>query len=68
MHRKGLSLRWQMVLIIVVLPLLLLTPLLFFAGAQFRSEYREARLGKGHMITQQVRQHVDVVAPFIASV
>ena len=68
MRGKGLSLRWQMVLIIVVLPLLLLTPLLFVGGAEFRDEYREARLGKGHMITQQLRQHLDVVAPFVASV
>lgn len=68
MRGKGLSLRWQMVLIIVILPLLLLTPLLFVAGGEFRDEYREARLGKGHMITQQLRQHLDVVAPFIASV
>lgn len=68
MRGKGLSLRWQMVLIIVILPLLLLTPLLFLAGGEFRNQYREARLGKGHMITQQLRQHIDVVAPFIASV
>lgn len=68
MPGKGLSLRWRMVLIIVILPLLFLGPLLFLAGAEFRSQYREARLGKGHMITQQLRQHIDVVAPFIASV
>lgn len=68
MRGKGLSLRWQMVLIIVILSLLLLTPLLFLAGGEFRNQYREARLGKGHMITQQLRQHIDVVAPFIASV
>ncbi|MDX9954189.1 MAG: GAF domain-containing protein [Anaerolineae bacterium] len=57
-----------MVLIIVILPLLLLAPLLFLAGGEFRDQYREARLGKGHMITQQLRQHIDVVAPFVASV
>lgn len=68
MRRKGLSLRWQMMLIIVILPLLLLGPLLFVAGAEFRDEYREARLGKGHMITQQLRQNIDTVSPFIASV
>lgn len=68
MRGKGLSLRWQMVLIIVILPLLLLAPLLFLAGGEFRDQYREARLGKGHMITQQLRQHIDVVAPFVASV
>lgn len=68
MDVRSLSLRWRMILTIVVLPLLVLMPVFFIAGGQFRQVYRDARLGKGEMITRQLEQTVNSVAPYVTSI
>ncbi|MGC9356323.1 MAG: hypothetical protein ACP5GX_00565, partial [Anaerolineae bacterium] len=68
MFWKSLSIRWRMVLILVVLPLLLLLPGFLVVGAQYRNAYRDARLGKGEILARQVEQSLVSVSPYISSV
>ncbi|MGC9358743.1 MAG: HAMP domain-containing protein, partial [Anaerolineae bacterium] len=68
MFWKSLSIRWRMVLILVVLPLLLLLPGFLFVGVQYRNAYRDARLGKGEILARQVEQSLVSVSPYISSV
>ncbi|MDY0018595.1 MAG: GAF domain-containing protein, partial [Anaerolineae bacterium] len=65
---RSLGLRWRMMLIIVVLPLLVLIPIFFFMRGQYRTSYREARLSKGEMITRQIDQAVSSVEPYVSSI
>jgi len=68
MSLKSLSLRWRMTLLAVLLPLLFLMPVFLFLGQGLRTAYRDARLGKGEMITRQLGQAVNSVAPYISSI
>ena len=65
MSRKNLSLRWRMILIIASILVVLLTPIFLFARAQYISAYQEAYLGKGDLITLQVKQIIETVAPYV---
>ncbi len=65
---KTMSLRWRMVLIVMILPLLFLVPVFSVAGTIYRQAYRDARLGKGQVITSQVAQIVETVSPYVRSI
>lgn len=68
MSLKSLSLRWRVTLIALLLPLLFLMPVFFFVGQMSRTAYRDARLSKGEMITNQLGQAVNSVTPYISSI
>ncbi|HOT90650.1 MAG TPA: GAF domain-containing protein [Anaerolineae bacterium] len=65
MSQKGLSLRWRMILLIAGIPLLLLIPVFIYLSQQYRNAYRQAYLGKGDLITIQLQQTLDTVAPYV---
>ena len=65
---KSLGLRWRMILIIALLPLLILMPVFVFMGYRYRDSYRDARLSKGEMVTLQLDQVMRSVAPYVSSV
>lgn len=68
MFFRRLSLRWQMILVIVCVPLLFLLPVFGFAAGNYRTAYREARLGKAEVIAQQLRRTVEGIAPYVTSI
>ena len=65
MSQKGLSLRWRMILIIAGIPLLLLVPVFIYVSNQYRDAYRQAYWGKGDLITVQLQQTLETVAPYV---
>ncbi|MFP4394156.1 MAG: GAF domain-containing protein [Anaerolineales bacterium] len=65
MDRNNLSLRWRMIFIIAGILVVLLTPIFLFARAQYINAYQEAYLGKGDLITLQVKQIIETVAPYV---
>ncbi len=65
---KPLGLRWRMILIIVVLPVMVLMPVFILMGTWYRDSYRDARLSKGEMITRQIDQAVRSVEPYVSSI
>ena len=67
MFRKDLSLRWRMILIITSISLVLVVPVLLFARGQYMKTYREAYLGKGDLITLQLKQIIETVAPYVVT-
>lgn len=68
MSFKGLSLRWRMILIIAGVPLLLLTPLFIYLGNQYRDAYRQVYWGKGDLITIQLQQTIETIAPYVVTI
>ncbi len=67
MFRKDLSLRWRMIRTITGVSLVLLVPLLLFVRGQYMKTYREAYLGKGDLITLQLKQIIETVAPYVVT-
>ena len=67
MFWKQLSLRWRMVLIIIIIPLLLVMPAFILGGAGYRAAYREARVGKAQMAVRQLEQIVRGITPYVTS-
>jgi len=68
MSSKGLSLRWRMILIIAGIPLLLLIPVFIFVANQYRNAYRQVYWGKGDLITIQLQQTIETVAPYVETI
>ena len=68
MSSKGLSLRWRMILIIVGVPLLLLIPVFIYVANQYRDAYRQVYWGKGDLITIQLQQTIETVAPYVETI
>ncbi len=68
MSSKGLSLRWRMILIIAGIPLLLLIPVFIYVTSQYRDAYRQAYWGKGDLITIQLQQTIETVAPYVETI
>ncbi len=64
---KNLSLRFQMLLVVVGIPLIFLGLASFIVGQQYRQAYREAYLGKGELIAIQLEQTIETVAPYVAT-
>ncbi|NBD36510.1 MAG: GAF domain-containing protein, partial [Chloroflexi bacterium] len=67
MFRKDLSLRWRIIFIITSISLVLLGPIFLFARGQYLNAYREAYLGKGDLITLQLKQIIETVAPYVVT-
>lgn len=68
MSSKGLSLRWRMILIIAGIPLLLLIPVFIYVANQYRNAYRQVYWGKGDLITIQLQQTIQTVAPYVQTI
>ncbi|MFN2283096.1 MAG: GAF domain-containing protein [Anaerolineae bacterium] len=68
MSSKGLSLRWRMILIIAGIPLLLLIPVFIYVANQYRDAYRQVYWGKGDLITIQLQQTIETVAPYVDTI
>ncbi len=68
MSSKGLSLRWRMILIIAGIPLLLLVPVFIYVANQYRNAYRQVYWGKGDLITIQLQQTIETVAPYVETI
>lgn len=68
MSSKGMSLRWRMILIIAGIPLLLLVPAFIYVANQYRDAYRQAYWGKGDLITIQLQQTIETVAPYVETI
>jgi len=68
MSPKGLSLRWRMILIIAGIPLLLLIPVFIYVANQYRDAYRQVYWGKGDLITIQLQQTIETVAPYVETI
>ncbi len=68
MSPKGLSLRWRMILIIAGIPLLLLIPVFIYVANQYRNAYRQVYWGKGDLITIQLQQTIQTVAPYVETI
>ncbi|MGC9396524.1 MAG: GAF domain-containing protein [Anaerolineae bacterium] len=68
MSSKGLSLRWRMILIIAGIPLLLLIPVFIYVANQYRDAYRQVYWGKGDLITIQLQQTIETVAPYVVTI
>ncbi|HOU12575.1 MAG TPA: GAF domain-containing protein [Anaerolineae bacterium] len=65
MSQKGMSLRWRMILIIAGIPMVLLIPVFIYVSNQYRNAYRQAYLGKAELITIQLQQTLETVAPYV---
>jgi len=68
MFERSLSLRWRLVLIVGLLPLLILLPVSAYVGGRYQAQYRDVRLSKGEMITRQLVQTVEALTPFITTI
>ncbi|MFN2200942.1 MAG: GAF domain-containing protein [Caldilineaceae bacterium] len=68
MSSRGLSLRWRMILIIAGIPLLLLVPVFIYVANQYRDAYRQVYWGKGDLITIQLQQTIETVAPYVETI
>jgi GAF domain-containing protein len=68
MSSKGLSLRWRMIIMIAGIPLLLLAPVFIFVANQYRDAYRQAYWGKGDLITIQLQQTIETIAPYVETI
>ncbi len=67
MSMKNLSLRWRIILVITGISLVLLLPIFLFARGQYLGSYREAYFGKGDLITLQLKQIIETVAPYVVT-
>lgn len=68
MFGKSISLRWRLVLIVGLLPLLILTPALYFTGGRFRDFYLTSELEKARIVTRQVERTVSETVPYVDSI
>ncbi len=68
MSSRGLSLRWRMILIIAGIPLVLLIPVFIYVANQYRNAYRQVYWGKGDLITIQLQQTIQTVAPYVETI
>ncbi len=67
MFFRKLSLRWQMLLVIVLAPLLLLLPVFAFVGVRYNAAYHEAQLGKAQLVAEQLGRTVTGITPYVTS-
>lgn len=67
-RRRGLSLRWRVILIVAGISLLLVTPVMLFVGRRYQNAYREAYWSKGDLATIQLRQTIRAISPFVETV
>lgn len=68
MFRRSLSLRWRLTLIVGLLPLLILLPVAIYVGVEYQRQYRDVRLSKGEMVTQQLVRTVENATPYISTI
>ncbi len=68
MFGKSLSLQRRLVIIVGLLPLLILTPVLYFAGVRFRDFYLESTLDTARIVTRQVERTVSETLPYVSSI
>ncbi|MBN1487807.1 MAG: GAF domain-containing protein [Anaerolineae bacterium] len=62
------SLRWRMFFTLVGVPLLVMMPIFIFIGIQYRNSYRDAFLGKGDLMAQQLQLTIEKVTPYLESI
>ncbi len=65
---RRLSLRWRLIIVGVIIPLVMLTGLLTYLGRDFARAYREARLAPARLIARQVSYTIEEVSPYITSI
>jgi GAF domain-containing protein/HAMP domain-containing protein len=68
MRPKSLSLRWRLVIIMGLLPLLILLPVSVYVGGRYQAQYRDVRLSKGEMVARQFAQTLRALSPYISTI
>lgn len=68
MSKRGLSLRWRMVLLVAGIPLLILSPLFLHVVGQYRLQYRQVYWEKADLLTSELEQIIETVGPYIETV
>lgn len=57
--QRILSLRWRMILLVAVIPLLFLIPILFLFGSRYTVAYRESYWYKADIVTNQIKTMIE---------